>query len=248
MNSTRTLIAFAALATLGGSAFAQATINHSKALSGSASPGDSAGYPVTISQPGHYKLTGNLVVPAGVIGVEITAKGVTLDLNGFSIAGPVTCTQDPGTRVVTCDAASASHHGVRGGEDVQVRNGEVRGFAGYGIYLRSGAVENVTVQQNATYGISVEQGRVSAAISKLNYGIGIIMTGGLIERSVVHQNGGFGLVGSMVTTAVDSNVFWNRGWGAGTIKLKGVNLYANKSGNRNGSFSLGGNADNNTVF
>jgi hypothetical protein len=43
------------------------------------------GFPYSISQPGSYKLSGNLVVPSGVNGIQITASNVTLDLNGFSI-------------------------------------------------------------------------------------------------------------------------------------------------------------------
>src|SRR5262245_44146183 len=46
------------------------------------------GFPHTISQPGSYKLSGNLAVPAGVNGIYISASNVTLDLNGFTISGP----------------------------------------------------------------------------------------------------------------------------------------------------------------
>jgi hypothetical protein len=43
------------------------------------------GFPYTISQPGSYKLSGNLVVASLANGIQITASNVTLDLNGFSI-------------------------------------------------------------------------------------------------------------------------------------------------------------------
>lgn len=46
------------------------------------------GFPYRITQPGSYKLSGNLAVPPGLDGVDITADSVTLDLNGFSIIGP----------------------------------------------------------------------------------------------------------------------------------------------------------------
>lgn len=39
----------------------------------------------TITQPGSYYLTTNLVVGSGLDGVDINTNGVTLDLNGFSI-------------------------------------------------------------------------------------------------------------------------------------------------------------------
>ena len=42
--------------------------------------------PVTIATPGSYYLTSNINV-AGTTGVIITASNVTLDLNGFTVAG-----------------------------------------------------------------------------------------------------------------------------------------------------------------
>lgn len=45
------------------------------------------GFPYTISQPGSYKLSGNLQAPAGSNGIVIAASNVTLDLNGFTIFG-----------------------------------------------------------------------------------------------------------------------------------------------------------------
>src|SRR5436305_10093862 len=45
------------------------------------------GFPYSITQPGSYKLTGNLVVPSLLNGILISASDVTLDLNGFTITG-----------------------------------------------------------------------------------------------------------------------------------------------------------------
>src|SRR5262249_14150677 len=60
-------------------------INHARALAGGVTPGDGAGYPVTLSQPGSYRLTGSLSAPAGTDAISITAARVSLDLNGFRI-------------------------------------------------------------------------------------------------------------------------------------------------------------------
>jgi hypothetical protein len=82
------------LALAAGSACAQATIDHNKALAGGITPG----YPISITRPGDYKLMGNLSVPAGAQGIEIAADIVTLErviasLNGrygvFSMGGVV---------------------------------------------------------------------------------------------------------------------------------------------------------------
>src|SRR5262245_22568311 len=39
--------------------------------------------PVTISQPGSYRLSSNLNVPSNTNGIEISSNDVTIDLNGF---------------------------------------------------------------------------------------------------------------------------------------------------------------------
>ena len=48
-------------------------ITHGKILAGNLTPGDTAGYPGTISTPGAYELVGNLLVPANKIGLQITS-------------------------------------------------------------------------------------------------------------------------------------------------------------------------------
>lgn len=63
-------------------------IDQNKVFAGNVTPGDVPGFPVSINQPGSYRLAGNLTVPAGLNGIEINADGVTLDLNGFAINGP----------------------------------------------------------------------------------------------------------------------------------------------------------------
>lgn len=63
-------------------------IDQNRAIAGAITPGDAAGFPISINQPGSYRLSGNLTVPAGLNGIEINVDGVTLDLNGFLIQGP----------------------------------------------------------------------------------------------------------------------------------------------------------------
>lgn len=54
-------------------------INQQKAMAGNVTPGDGPGFPVTISKPGSYRLTGNLTVAdANTTGILITADHVTL--------------------------------------------------------------------------------------------------------------------------------------------------------------------------
>ncbi len=71
-------------------------IDQNHALIGNITPGDAPGFPVTISQPGSYRLSGDLIVPdANTTAIQITADHVTLDLNGFAIIGPTVCTSSP---------------------------------------------------------------------------------------------------------------------------------------------------------
>jgi len=53
---------------------------------------DTPGFPITICKPGSYVLGSNLTVPANTDGIDIAVSDVTIDLNGFTLKGPVTCT------------------------------------------------------------------------------------------------------------------------------------------------------------
>jgi len=140
------------------------------------------GFPYKITKPGSYKLTSNLVVPAGVDGIDILSQDVTLDLNGFGIVGPVVCTGD---NPATCPSATtgvgikAGDEGTPGPADVKVLNGSVRGMGSHGIFMSGDGsfVEKVSVQSNA--------------------GAGIIVAGSVIESSAI-GNGSTGILALIV--------------------------------------------------
>lgn len=211
-HTTFRILAVAALALAGGAASAQATIDHSKALAGNVTPGDAAGYPITISKPGHYVLKSNLVVPAGLSGIEITAPNVTLDLNGFSIKGPGTCTISGQTAVVSC-SVQGSGWGV--GTTVvpaaaKVRNGAIEGFR-YGVVLDGGAVEDLAVRHNSGTGIQLSAtygslNRVAGVIVELN-ATGISTEGDLITDALVTSNtvGIQCVAGSVIASRISHN-------------------------------------------
>src|SRR6266446_3470936 len=88
-------------------------IDQNRALAGGVTPGDTPGFPVTISLAGSYRLSGNLTVPnANTTAILITADNVTIDLNGFSIIGPTVCSGSP---PVTSCSPTGTGHGVDGG-------------------------------------------------------------------------------------------------------------------------------------
>jgi hypothetical protein len=101
------------------------------------------GFPYVISQPGSYKLSGNLIVPNGVSGISITANNVTLDLNGFSMTGAQqNFSGSPQTALIQSGAVIGA----------TVRNGTLAGNSPnlfLNFYLATGSVfEDLTIYQN----------------------------------------------------------------------------------------------------
>ncbi len=94
-------------------------INQERTLVGGITPGDAAGFPASLTQPGSYRLTGNLEVPSGSDGVTIVADDVTLDLNGFTVRGSNTSS---GFGIGKSLAA------LEGANRVTLRNGNVSGL------------------------------------------------------------------------------------------------------------------------
>lgn len=132
-------------------------INAAGAAAGGITAGDTPGYPVTISEPGSYRLTGSLITAtANQSLIDITTSDVTLDLNGFGLQGPAVCTGMP---VDNCTPA-ATGTGVNGNENnnIVVLNGWVRGM-GHAIDLTIAdpfhtRVERVRVISNSLSGIT----------------------------------------------------------------------------------------------
>ena len=78
---------FAALTLLPAVAQGEILITQAKALAGNVTPGDAAGFPVTLSVSGSYGLAGNLQPTSNKAGIRITNHDITIDLLGFRIVG-----------------------------------------------------------------------------------------------------------------------------------------------------------------
>jgi hypothetical protein len=159
-------------------------INQSKVL-------DGGGFPFTITEPGSYKLSGNLTVPGGTNGINITTPSVTLDLNGFSISGPSEAVSSStlSAGIYATSSCARAGSGVAPAIStrcvpcalVSVRNGIVTGF-GNGIFIDcAGSSVQQMLVMNTNTGISTA-GTSSPAFS----GTGAaLITGNVVTNSAI---------------------------------------------------------------
>ncbi|HET6631475.1 MAG TPA: right-handed parallel beta-helix repeat-containing protein [Rhodanobacteraceae bacterium] len=161
--------------------------------------GDLPGFPVTITHAGSYRLTSNLDLsdygsPGYALGIQVNGTDITIDLNGFSIQGGITCT---GTPVTSCSDAAEGGAGIKTSSasyGVAIRNGHVNGFSD-GVYCyRDCTIENIEASGNASNGISIQNtfGLIRNSSARGNGDYGFLVTGTIID-SVAEGNGTYGI-------------------------------------------------------
>jgi len=144
-------------------------IDQNRALAGNVTPGDAPGFPVTISQPGSYRLQGTLRVPVDTTAIEIASDDVTIDLNGFAMFG------DSSGPYQTVGAIVDAGRRTR----ITIHNGSIAGFSA-GIYLRTSShviVEHMNVYLIVGFyagGIVIGNTLSSNAIIRENISVGMI--------------------------------------------------------------------------
>lgn len=163
----------------------------------------------TISSQGSYVLTRSLNATA-LVGdyLYITADFVTINLNGFIIAGPGFLGGVPSGHGIATDL---------GVSNTTVRNGTVIGF-NYGVFLSSGGsrVEGMRVVDSAFGGISVAHGAYVAnnivTGSQSNSLPGISFTqGSTVINNVSRGNTAMGIDGNCPSTVVGNTATDNGG-------------------------------------
>jgi hypothetical protein len=184
--------------------------------------GDTAGFPITITQSGTYVLTSDLVVNGGTDGIDITAAEVDLDLNGHSMSGGGSCTGAP---VSACTGANSSDgiafNGSASGH-IRVHNGTVRGFGNYGIEgYESGngiRLENLTLAENSAYGTYLGTGSYTSVVQVRNSSFVRNNQGGLlsqisvnVEKCMFSGNKFLGLDVNNNTAVIANSRFENNG-------------------------------------
>jgi hypothetical protein len=218
MRSRSAAGVFAAILALGATGPASAAdgrreINQACALLGGCFPGDDAGFPVTIAATGSYLLTGDLSVATAAQAIVLLAspQDVEIDLNGFQIVGPVSCTGSGPS--LSCEPVTGGP-GITGGARVAVRNGRVSGFGGGGVAVTDWArIEDVVADGNADRGIRVgASSLVSRCIASRNLTDGISAgAASVVEHSIGASNGGRGILGTAAGFVVVESVATGNG-------------------------------------
>jgi parallel beta-helix repeat protein len=178
------------------------------AINAANTPGDADSL-FRITQPGSYYLTGNVTGVSAKSGIEIAADNVTIDLNGFDLAGV------PGS---LSGLSGASRWGTR------LKNGNVHNWGSYGVNLGSFCtLSGVLSRNNASTGISVDLNAVmTECLSEGNGSYGFIAnTGSIVTSCTSRNNAGDGFyLNSCTTTGCTSRVNGGNGYtvvGVGTI-------------------------------
>lgn len=163
--------------------------------------GDSAGFPVTISSAGSYRLTGNLNVtdlpdPEDITAIAVSAVNASIDLNGFTISGPVFCT---GSTVTSCSPSDGLGHGIEIttttiNSVTTIKNGVIRGMGLNGVLANSNAaISNVHVINSGGTGIiAFNRGHLRDNYVLRNGADGIV-GGVMITNNIVNGNAGTGI-------------------------------------------------------
>jgi hypothetical protein len=214
-------------------------------------PGDAPGLPVTTAADGSYVLTSSITLPnADSVGIQL-ASGSTLDLGGFTIAGPVACSGTP----TTCSAATGVGVLSSNATNVTIRNGTIRGAGRYGVRAGEGTrLEHLVIEQNELDGVIADAGpaawRITDCIIQrngrhgLNFAYGNGAEGSIVRDSVLRRNGSQGAIGGF--SLVEHNaITYNAGRGItvgyddGNTAVSGNQFSNNNGGNGNDQLSGG---------
>jgi hypothetical protein len=147
--------------------------------------------PYTINAPGSYYLTSNLSVSAGNA-ITIAAKGVTLDLNGFTISSTASPAAGAG---ILINALMMN---------ITILNGHIQGNItnnGNNIYSGSGFQDGIDANDTTSLNISVSGISVSGCM-RHGINLGWAMTSASAKHCMVRTVGGFGIRGGIIESSI----------------------------------------------
>jgi len=176
-------------------------ITQAKANAGNVTPGDTAGFPVTLSLPGAYVLGSNLNVPLNKAGLQVISHNVDIDMNGFRLNG-----------------SNAGAYGVSANHgESRIHDGVITNFKFDGIFLNdvgtnSWVVENMQIVNNGRNGINATNSYYSRYLNNsiLHNDLVGIVCGFFchVEGNNVSDNGDVGIIiksGTVLGNTVFSN-------------------------------------------
>jgi hypothetical protein len=211
-------------------------ITQAKALAGNVSPGDTPGFPVRLAKSGSYRFDTDLHPPSGTTGIVIAADNVTIDLNGFQLAG--------GTLAAI---------GVQGTNrtGISIRNGTISGFKSDGIRGTGvlWTVDKMRIEFNGGNGISAGhllRLRDSALYRNGLKGVVSINHATILDSTIV-GSGGDGVICEnhclIANNLISQNGLSGLGVGisASSATILGNTITANRGFGIDGSFSGYGN-------
>lgn len=182
-------------------------INGASAESGGVTPGDTPGYPVTLSKSGSYRLTGDLVSSSQAVPViTITTDRVSLDLAGFTVGACL--------GAGLCATGNASAIAASGVSNLRIHDGVVQGSGGACIFAGGHAVlDDLRVTDCGGNGISAGSYSrvVGVSVSDVD-DIGVsLQIGSVLQDSVVSSSGSYGVVVYFNALLVDTVIADNEG-------------------------------------
>ena len=245
-------------------------INQTCAIQTGCFPGDTAGFPVTITPAANahsFRLTSDLVnsdTATDVISVALS--GADIDLGGFEIASRACvgatskCTPaaGPGSGVQRTSAlvgfslrngtvTGMSRHGVSAGIDSRIEDVRARWNAGFGITALSGShILRCQAIENGAAGIAGDTASVvsdNASIGNGSYGI-TVSAGSVVSNNALRSNKGAGISATIGTLVSGNSVAQNSGVGLelfATTLYRGNAIVSNSGGPVTGGFNGGGN-------
>ena len=211
-------------------------ISQERATAGGVTPGDEPGFPVTLSAPGRYRLTGNLVVPEGTDGIVINADNVTLDFGGYVLQGTMSATgESDATGIASYNDAIEIANGVITGFELFAIDSHTVGkywtisnmrIVSNGMGVSAGGYARVVgnnISSNGNYGLSCQYCLVEGNVVALNRDDGIDVKAGTVLGNMIADNRGYGISAFMlayVMTGYGNNTLINNN-GAGRLGTDG---------------------------
>jgi parallel beta-helix repeat protein len=192
-------------------------INQTCAVETGCFAGDTAGFPVDLSESGSYRLTGDLDASGADRAIQISVSDVTLDLNGFKIA-------NAGSRGVT------TTNDFDDFENLAVLNGVIIVEGGYAVMLGDGERARVERMRVRSGGSGIIPGITAGPHCHIadnvvstpgDNTIGISAAEGCVVRGNAVQSGGRGITCSRCTIANNTISPTSQGIQAGASTITG---------------------------